>query len=92
MMKFYLSLLFLASLLATAPTTVRAAKCKNRSIEMDDFLRRYEGTIWSMRRRMCGDGECGNDQECTLTVGNGDSIVEIYRKDVQREFPNCWVS
>lgn len=40
---------------------------------------------------MCGNGECGNQQICTLYANSKDNNTNLYRKDVQYELPNCWV-
>lgn len=36
--------------------------------------------------------ECGSQQTCTLSYYSKDGNANIYRKDVQSNFHNCWVS
>jgi len=82
------SVFVFATLLATV---VNAAECANYDSDMVPFMRLYESTLWSLRQRMCGNDECGNSQSCTLYANNKDGGASLYRKDVQYEYPNCWV-
>lgn len=87
-MFFGRSLLVLAPLLATV---AYAAECANWNGDMNPFLSGHEDMLWSLRQRMCGNGECGNEQTCTLRGYSKDGGANLYRKDVQYEYPNCWV-
>lgn len=87
-MFFGRSLLALAPLLATV---AYAAECANYDGNMSPFLSGHEDLLWSLRQRMCGDGECGSQQECTLRGYSKDGGASLYRKDVQYNYPNCWV-
>ncbi|KAI9760623.1 MAG: hypothetical protein M1840_002380 [Geoglossum simile] len=88
-MRFHIPLLLL-TLFATTPTVVLAADCEDWDDNMAPFLKYHQNMIWSVRQRMCGDGECGSDLECTLTAYSKDGNVRIYRKDVQHDFQYCW--
>lgn len=74
------------------PSTVHAADCTTYDANMQWFLSYAESQIWGLRQSACGDNACGSNQVCTLTAYNRYGGIKLYRKDVQYEFPNCWVS
>lgn len=70
----------------------QAASCAKYDSAMASFIRNYESQLWSLRQNMCGNNACGNTQTCTLRAYSSFAGVSLYRKDVQYNFPNCWVS
>lgn len=80
-----------AVLAVLLPSLASAAECANYDSAMSSFIRYYESQLWSLRQQMCGDGACGNTQTCTLRAYSSFASVSLYRKDVQYDFPNCWV-
>ena len=88
-MKFTSSLIVLLPLLTAC--VANAAECANWENDMSLFIGDHEDMLWSLRQRMCGDGECGNQQQCTLSANSKDGGATLYRKDVQYNYPDCWV-
>jgi hypothetical protein len=73
------------SLLALTP--VHAADCGNYKGGMKNYIAKSEPDLWKLRQQACGDGKCGNKQQCELKVGK----AKLFRKDVQYNYKNCWV-
>lgn len=88
-MKFTSSLLVLLPLLTAS--VAKAAECANYQGDMSQFIKDHEDMLWGLRQQMCGDGACGNQQQCTLTANSKDGGATLYRKDVQYNYANCWV-
>ena len=72
-----------------------AADCSGQKWIVKD----NEWRLWDMRERMCGNKDCGYQQDCSLASAtylaygaNTGFGLKRWKSDGKKGFGNCWVS